>query len=60
MAQWQVPITQNEEFNVTETVPGNINVHPAPTGTYMLSTALNNWGDSTELLQGNVSVFKPH
>jgi hypothetical protein len=57
--QWPVPIAKNGEFSLTETVPPSINGRPAPTGSYTLSTVLNRWGDSMEILQGYVSVFKP-
>lgn len=56
--QWPVPIAKNGEFSLTETVPLSINGRPAPTGSYTLSTVLNRWGDSMDVLQGYVSVFK--
>lgn len=58
LVQWQVPIAKNGEFSVRETIPSRIDGQPAPTGSYTLNTVLNRWGDSTELLQGYVSVSR--
>ena len=58
LTQWQVPIAKNGDFSVTQTVPSSINGHPAPAGTYTLSTVLTRWGDSMDVLQGYVSVSK--
>lgn len=57
--QWLVPVAKNGEFRLTKTLPTSINGDPAPTGTYTLSTVLNRWGDSVNILQGFVSVFPP-
>jgi hypothetical protein len=59
LVQWTVPIANNGTFRVTETVPPSIDGRPAPPGSYTLSTVLNRWGDSLEVLESDVSVARP-
>lgn len=57
LVQWPVPIATDGRFSFTETVPSLIHGHPAPAGSYTLSTVMDRRGDSMEVLQGFVTVL---